>query len=97
MIYVKLHEEGVVAMADAEVIGKEFEEGDLYLQVSERFYKGEEKNKEEVVKLMKEANNLNIVGKEVVGIALEGGFIKKDDVKVIQGVPHVQVYRIHQG
>jgi uncharacterized protein len=93
MILVKFNE-GVVAMADSDLIGKEFEEGEKYLKVSERFYKGEEETREEIIKVMKNASNINIVGKEVVEIALEEGFIKKEDIIKIQGVPHAQIYNL---
>jgi len=93
MIYVKVHED-VVAMADADLIGKELEEGEKCLTVSERFYKGEEKSKEQVIGILKEAGNINLIGKEVIGIALEEGFIKEKDVIVIQGVPHAQIYSV---
>jgi uncharacterized protein len=93
MIFVKEHE-GVVAMADSDVIGKEFEEGQLYLNVSEDFYKGQEKNVEEIKELFRTASNLNLVGKEVVGLALKEGIINEEDVIKVQGVPHAQAYTL---
>jgi uncharacterized protein len=93
MIQVKIHEK-VVAMADSDLVGKELEEGELHLHVTERFYKGEEKSEEEIIAILKTADNLNIVGKEIVGIALKEGFINEDDIVTIKGVPHVQIYNL---
>ena len=92
MILVKFHED-VVALCDSDLIGKEFEEGNRYLKVSERFYKGEEISEEEIRRLFKGVDNLNMVGKEIIGFALKEGFINEEDVISIQGVPHGQVYR----
>ncbi|MBI5797287.1 DUF424 domain-containing protein [Candidatus Woesearchaeota archaeon] len=91
MIYAKFHED-VVALCDSDLIGKEFEEGKKYLHVSERFYKGTIVTTKEVVEILQGASNLNLVGKEVVGIALKKGFITKEHIMIIQGVPHGQIY-----
>ena len=92
MILVKFHED-VVALCDSNLIGKEFEEGERYLKVSERFYKGEEISEEEIRKIFKGVDNINMVGKEIINFALKEGFINEEDVISIQGVPHGQVYR----
>jgi uncharacterized protein len=96
MIQVKEHEDGVVAIADSNLIGKEFEEENFCLKVTENFYKGEEKTRAEVVEIIRNSNNLNIVGEEAVKVALEEGFISQEDIKQIQGVPHVQIYNISE-
>jgi len=92
MIYVKIHKgpSTVVAICDENLIGKKFKEGKLVLKVSEHFFKGEKMSKEEVVKLLKNADNLDIVGKECVELAVEIGVIKKESVIEIEGVPHAQ-------
>jgi len=92
MIVVKFHDSGVVSLCDGELIGKQFEEGKLFLDVSARFYKGENKSKKEVVKILADAKSLNLVGKTVIGIALDEGYISKDDIIMIKGVPHAQIY-----
>lgn len=91
MIYAKFHED-VVALCDADLIGKEFEEGKKYLHVSELFYKGTIITAKEVVEILQGASNLNLVGKKVIGVALEKGFITKEHILIIQGVPHGQIY-----
>ena len=96
MILVKYHEK-VVAIADSDLIGKNFEENDIVLDVSERFYKGEEKTREEIVKILKEENNVNMIGKEIIKIDLEEGFINEEEVIKVQGVPHAQMYNVCEG
>ena len=92
MILVKFHkdESCVVAICDKNLIGKTLSEGEVEIKISEYFYKGEEKTAEEVCEIMKANDNLNIVGKESIGLAVKLGIIKKDNVMVIQGVPHAQ-------
>ena len=91
MIYVKVHE-GAIAVCDAELVGKHFEQGKFVLDVSELFYKGELTNSAEVKEILCEGNNLNLVGKKVIALALEENVIREKDILMIDGVPHAQVY-----
>lgn len=91
MICVIVHE-NVVACCDAELVGKVFEEGKLFLDVSKGFYGEEYFEEEDVIKVLKDAKNLNLVGEKIIALALREGFINEEDVIRIQGVPHVQVY-----
>ena len=90
-MYVKIHRSGnskVIAICDENLINKEFEEGSLYIKVSESFFKGEKKNKEDVKKILKEAGNVNFIGGESVSVAIESGLISKEDVKKIKKIPY---------
>lgn len=95
MIYVKIHsgdKKEIVAICDKELVGKKFSEGRLCLDVKEDFYKGEIANEEEVKEILRGAENLNLVGKKAVGIALKEKIIEENSVLKIKGVPHAQVY-----
>lgn len=93
-MYTKLHEGSskVLAVCDEDLVGKKFEEGELFLDVNVEFYKGEKKNKGEVLELLREDTipNINVVGKNSVDVAIEAGRINKENVLVIGGVPHAQ-------
>jgi uncharacterized protein len=94
---VKIHIMGdneVVSVCDTNLVGKTFTEGELELKVSEQFYKGEEKTVEEVSELIKEAKNLNLVGEESINLAEKIGILEKDNVLVIDGIPHAQLFQI---
>jgi len=94
-MYIKIHKSEtakIIAICDEDLIGKEFEEGNLYLKVSENFFKGEKKNKEEVKKILKDANSANFVGKKSVSIAVELGLVDEKNVIKIKGVPHAQYF-----
>jgi len=81
----------VVAVCDEELLGRKFEEGVFQLDVKESFYKGEEKSKEEVIKIMRsfsdEDSTFNIVGKRSVAAAIEAGVIDKEGVGKINNIP----------
>ncbi len=85
--YVKIHE-GVIAICDEEVVGKSF--GDFI--VSERFYKGELVEVDEVKEVLKEEVSFNLVGNEIIKIAISVGLLDKKSVIDVGGVKHGQVY-----
>ena len=90
-ILTKMHESSgkqILAVADKELIGRKFEEGEICLDITERFYKGEEKTEEEIIKAMKDATNINLVGKKSIALGIKAGIITQDSVIKIEGIPH---------
>lgn len=90
-VLIKIHEttdNKIVAAADKELIGKKFKEGKVCLDVSERFYKGEEKTDDEILKIFKGSSNTNLVGEKAVALGLKAGIITEDSVMKVEGVPH---------
>ena len=94
---VKIHKSyrEVVAVCDSELVGKRFEEGIRHLEISENFFKGEEKPEKEAVEIMKFASGndatFNIVGRKAVDAALKAGIISREGIKTVQGVPFALV------
>lgn len=92
-MFVKIHESyrRIVAVCDSNLIGKTFTEGIRQIEIREHFFKGEEKNKKEVLKILQDLNKedatFNIVGEQSVLAALEAGVIKEHGVMKIKGVP----------
>lgn len=86
----------VVALADKEFVGKVFSEGNFQLDVKESFYKGEEKNPEEIVEILKkmkiEDATFNIVGDKSVSLAKENGIISEENIGEIDGVKFALVF-----
>jgi uncharacterized protein len=81
----------IVALCDTDLIGKTFEEGIKQIKIHENFFKGEEKNKEEVLETLKDMEKedatFNIVGKESIQCALEAGVITKEGIFTIDNIP----------
>ena len=93
MFYIKIHKglHSVVAICDADLIGKSFKQGKLRLSISEHFYKGERKNLDEITHLLVNSSNLNLVGPKIIQLALSLNLITKKQILVIDGVPHAQI------
>jgi len=93
MIFIKVYNTHpkIIAIADAELIGKYFEEGKMQINVDERFYKGKQYSEEEARKLIKQFAedycSFNIVGKKAIAIAIELGIVEKENILYIQGIP----------
>ncbi len=96
-MYVKVHESEariVVAICDENLIGKKVSEDKKQLDITERFYKGEKKDKNEVIEIMEKAGNLNLVGKETINIALKNNIIEKEAIITIKNIPHAQIFAL---
>ncbi|WP_297520652.1 DUF424 domain-containing protein [Thermococcus sp.] len=97
MIYVKIYRvqgEVLLAACDEELLGKTFREGELKLEVKERFYKGELMEENELENLLEEATIANLTGERCVSKAIELGYVDENRVLYIEGVPHAQMARL---
>ena len=87
-------EKRIVAICDADLLGKVFEEGErvLDLQKYRSFYEGEMVTEKGVAELLEGAMSYNLVGKK--SIAAAGKVIRIDPKSVMKigGIPHLQVY-----
>lgn len=92
-MYIKIHRSyrNVVAICDAELIGKTFEEGKRQLELRENFYKDKKVQKKELIKMIhdqtKEDATFNIVGEKATETAIEAGIIIKENIVYIQNIP----------
>ena len=92
-VYIKYMHRGkdlVVAVCDADILGKTLEGGRTPFTVNEGFYKGTLGNIEEAIVAMKQATICNIVGKGIVEAAIESKLIHKRAVIYFGDVPHAQ-------
>lgn len=81
----------LVSVCDAELLGEEFENGELSLTVNADFYDGETAGEETVVKSLARCSVANIVGTRAVGLAIEHGFVDEENVLDIAGTRHAQL------
>jgi len=97
VIYVKIYRvqgEVLLAACDEELLGKTFHEGELKLEVKERFYKGELMEEDALESLLEEATIANLTGERCVSKAIELGYVDENRVLHIEGVPHAQMAKI---
>ena len=90
----KQDEETLLAVSDANIVGKTFEERDLQLDVSKEFYGSKTGDEKEIIELLKDATIINAVGKEIISLLVQKDIIEKKSVIEIRGVPHAQIISI---
>lgn len=95
--FCKLHcdsDEKILAVADQNIIGKKFSDKEIVLDVSEYFYKGKLCGPDDVLELAGAATMINAAGKGIISLLTKEEIISGNNVLVIKGVPHAQVYII---
>jgi hypothetical protein len=80
----------LLAAADEELIGRELRDGKFRLKVSESFYKDLLVEEQVLRELLPLCSVANLVGERCVEIAADLGYISKENILYIQGVPHAQ-------
>jgi len=97
MISIKIYKRGndlLVGACDEKLLGKKFEDGKLQIEVTRDFYGGQKIKPEGLVKYLKEATIVNLVGSETIKCAIDIGLIDPDCVIKIKGIPHAQMVRM---
>jgi len=98
-VVVKVHHRDgrtIVAVADQNLLGKKFEEDGKQLDLTGDFYKGEPMTDTNGISdLLRNADIVNVVGKEAVQLSLDEDVIEEDQVITIDNIPHAQVALIH--
>lgn len=84
----------VVAICDEELIDKEIKTNKLKIKISKHFYGDKLIDDKFALKLMKRATICNLTGKNIVEIAEKNGFIAKENIILINGIPHAQFVKI---
>lgn len=96
-MFVRIHTHGneaILAACDEDILGMTFEGDGVRIRVSEAFYKGESVTPEAFVERMKSVTIMNLVGEEVVSLAIAEGRVSPDNVMEIGGVKHAQVVHL---
>lgn len=90
----RIHRQGkevLVAVSDASLVGRIFREGNMKLHVHEDFYGTEGADAQEVVRQLSACTIANLVGVDVVTLAIRHGFVDPNNILDIEGVPHAQM------
>lgn len=96
-MFIKIHKSyrTVVALADRELIGKTFLQGNKQLQITHSFFQGSEITEEKAIKMLKEQARedatFNIVGNKSVNTAKKAGIITNDNIARVQEIPFALV------
>lgn len=84
----------LVAVCDAELLGKTLPGGRVPFKVSEEFYKGIPAGVDEAVEAMRHASICNLVGKRVVEAAIASRLVHKKGVIYFGDIPHAQIVKL---
>jgi hypothetical protein len=86
--------ETLLAACDKELLGKKLKFGEVDFEVKESFYFEKFIDCDELVKLLKESQIVNLIGDKLIGHLIEKGIVNRNSVKLIDGVSHVQIYKL---
>lgn len=84
----------LLAMCDAEILGKTLRKGKMVFHVKEEFYKGAKVTIEEAIAMIENSTIVNLIGKNVVEKAIENGHVHPEAVLSIEGIPHAQIVKL---
>jgi len=93
-IYLKIHTSDrnvLVAACDCGLMGKKFEEGQLQVEICSDFFGLEKATTTDLERAMRDATIANFIGKCAVECAIKLGYVNRDNVLVIDGVPCAQM------
>lgn len=86
----RIQNEVMLAACDSNLLGKRFEEGELHIEIKREFYHESFVTEKAFRNALKMATIINLVGENVIRIAVEEGIIDRDNIIRISSVPHAQ-------
>jgi hypothetical protein len=89
-VYLKIHhndENETIACCDEELLNQVFKEGNLRIDISDKFFGGKLINLEVAIEVLKKASYFNIVGKKIIEKAIDCNLLPRDGVRLINGIP----------
>ena len=84
----------LLAVCDAEILGRTLRKGKIVFHVKEEFYKGAKVNIEEAMAMIENSTTVNMIGKNIVQKAIEKGHVHPEAVISIEGIPHAQIVKL---
>ena len=89
------HNDGLMLnICDADLLGKTLNRDNFTLKISEKYYAEKVVDKEEAKDLLKESNNMNMVGKEIISLSVDMGIGSQNGIKEIDGIPFLIVFKM---
>ncbi len=93
---IKYQETQIINICDLNILGKEINQGDFSINISrEYYYGGEEISNEQAIKLLNSSSIINLVGKDIVDLALSLNLAKKNSVKTVENIPFLMIFRFN--
>jgi len=89
-VYLKIHirdEYETIACCDEKLLNQVFIEGNLKIEISNRFFGGKLIRIEDAIDILKQAPFFNIVGEKIIEKAIDCKLLQREGVRFINGVP----------
>jgi hypothetical protein len=96
-VYAKLKKDGknvLLAICDAELIGKTLKDGRIVFKISNEFYNGRKMPLDQAVNMIENSTIVNLIGNKCVEKAIQNGFVHPEAILKIQGISHAQIVKI---
>ncbi|MER5174664.1 MAG: DUF424 family protein [Candidatus Nitrosocosmicus sp.] len=90
---IKYQETQIINICDLSILGKEINQGDFSINISREYYYGEEISNEQAIKLLNSSSIINLVGKDIVDLAISLNLAKKNSVKTVENVPFLMIFK----
>jgi hypothetical protein len=93
-MYLKIHRSGrevLAAVCDCDLMGRKFVEGHLHVEVLPDFFGEEKATAQDIELALASATIANLVGELAVGHAIRLGYVARENVLRIKGVPCAQM------
>jgi len=84
----------LLAICDAEILGKTFCQGNIVFHVKEEFYKGAKIDVEEAMMMIQNSTIVNMIGKNGGKEGGQGGLLPSWGIPRIGRVPHAQIVKL---
>ena len=81
-------------ICDSDLLGKTLNRDNFSLKISEEYYAEKIIEKEEAKDLLKQSDNINMVGKNIIDLSVSIGIGSENGVKVIDGIPFLIVFKM---
>ena len=81
----------LLVVTDKNILGKKYEQGKLQLDLTKEFYRGEEKNEQEVKAAFQKARHIHLTGERSVALGVELDLIDQQRVLWISGIPRAEI------
>jgi hypothetical protein len=90
---IKYQETQIINICDLGIVGKKINQGDFTINISKEYYHNEEITNDEATDLLRHASIINLVGNEIVELALDLNLAKRNSVKIIENIPFLMIFR----
>ena len=80
----------ILVVTDKEILGKQFSEGKLQLDLTKDFYQGVEMDTEKVKEASKSTYILHLTGENTIN--LFSNLIDTERILIVEKIPHAEIY-----